>query len=268
MAHVRDEMPPGRAGRSVLRWVGGLSDAVIVNSGFIGEQFQGLSKRVRVAYNSVDAGRFDPDTVDRSLVRDELGLGEAPVVAVVGHFIPPKGQDDAVRMLAELKPLVPDARLLFVGSAKFDDPGTRYDSEAFLAEIERLAREIGFEQDVVFAGERRDIPEVLAATDALLLPSWREPFGRVLIEAMAMRVPVVAAGVGGPVEVITDGADGFLGGARDPASWAQAIAPILTDRALAQRLGAQGRRTAVERFSAARTLATVLQTYDECLARK
>ena len=61
-----------------------------------------------------------------------------------------------------------------------------------------------------FLGEREDVPELIRALDILLLPSWEEPFGRALIEAMALEVPVIATSVGGPAEILDDGREGFL----------------------------------------------------------
>ena len=63
----------------------------------------------------------------------------------------------------------------------------------------------------------------MRALDVLLLPSWEEPFGRALIEAMALGVPVVATNVGGPPEIVEDGREGYLVAPREPAAWAQAI---------------------------------------------
>ena len=92
-----------------------------------------------------------------------------------------------------------------------------------------------------FLGERDDVPEVLRATDTVLVPSWEEPFGRSVIEAMAMRVPVIATNVGGPAEVIADRKNGMLLTPRAPESWARAISNLIESPALYARIARNGR---------------------------
>jgi glycosyltransferase involved in cell wall biosynthesis len=105
VAHIRDWVPPGRASQLVLRLVGRRAAAVVANSRYIAEQFDGLAPRapVRVLYNPVDLARFDPAAVDRAAARCELALGDGTVaLAVVAQLTPWKGQDDAIRALARL----------------------------------------------------------------------------------------------------------------------------------------------------------------------
>ena len=106
------------------------------------------------------------------------------------------------------------------------------------------------------------MPSVLAATDVLLVPSWREAFGRVVIEGMAMGVPVVATEVGGPAEVVRPEVDGLLLPPRDPQRWGSALAPLVADAELRARMGAAGRERAAD-FTVARHVDQVLDAYRE-----
>jgi L-malate glycosyltransferase len=154
---------------------------------------------VSVLHNCVDLSRFDPSRLGRDQARERLGLGlDQPVLGIVAQITPWKAQDDAIRIAAELARTHPRIRLLIVGSAKFVSKATRFDNIRYRAELESLTRSLGVEDNVVFMGEREDVPEILRALDVLLMPSWEEPFGRAIIEAMAMAVPVVATSVGGP----------------------------------------------------------------------
>jgi glycosyltransferase involved in cell wall biosynthesis len=105
------------------------------------------------------------------------------------------------------------------------------------------------------------VPELISALDVLLLPSWEEPFGRALIEAMELEVPVVATNVGGPPEIIVDGREGYLLPPRTPEAWAEAIARIAESPDGGRAMGLAGRRRVEEAFSAERHAADMLAVY-------
>jgi D-inositol-3-phosphate glycosyltransferase len=122
-----------------------------------------------------------------------------------------------------------EAVLLIAGEAKFLAPGTRYDNRAYEARLHRLVEDLELDGAVRFIGQRSptEMPELMSVLDLLLLPSWEEPFGKVMIEAMATGTPVVATEAGGPAEVIRDGTDGRLLPPRHPEVWAEAIETLL-----------------------------------------
>ncbi|HEX8689131.1 MAG TPA: glycosyltransferase, partial [Solirubrobacterales bacterium] len=128
----------------------------------------------------------------------------------------------------------------------------------------RLAAELGVEDGVRFLGERGDVPRVLAAADLLLLPSWREAFGRIAIEAMAMAVPVAATDVGGPAEIVRPGVDGLLLPPRQPELWAQRLGPLIESSELRREYGLRGRERAAA-FGLDAHAAAVLDLYRELL---
>ena len=243
LAHVRDWAPEGRFSRFVLGVIARRADMVVANSAYVARQFDGLPLRrpVRVVHNPVDLERFDPASADGGAVRRELGVaGDAIVLAVVAQLTPWKGQDDAITAFASLPATDRETILLFVGSAKFAGPGTQFDNVAYEGRLRRLANDLGVAERVRFAGERSDIPDVLAATDVLLMPSWQEAFGRIAIEAMAMGVPVAATDVGGPAEIVRPGIDGLLLPPRDPVAWSRGVGPLLEDARKRQEMGEQG----------------------------
>ena len=249
IAHIRDWAPDGRLPRLVHRVIARRADAVVANSAYVAAQFDGLQPRasVRVIHNPVDLGRFDPGVADGARVRRELGLPDDEVVlSVVGQLTPWKGQDDAIRAFAGLGERVAGVTLLLAGSAKFSGPATRYDNAEFERGLRSLAAELGVAERVRFLGERDDVPDLLAATDVLMLPSWREAFGRIAIEALAIGVPVLATEVGGPAEIVREGVDGMLLPPREPRRWAAALAPLVNDGALRREMGERGRERARE----------------------
>lgn len=268
IAHIRDWAPEGRFSRTVLGTIARRADAVVANSAYVARQFDGLPLRapVHVVHNPVDLEHFDPAVTDPEVARRALGVPDGAVaLAVVAQLTPWKGQDDAIRILAELIAGGKDAVLLIAGSAKFAGAGTQFDNAGFERRLHELTAELGVDRRVIFLGERSDVPAVLAATDVLLLPSWQEAFGRIAIEAMAMAVPVAATEVGGPAEIVRPGVDGLLLPPRQPQLWARQLAPLVESPALRLEYGRRGRERAAA-FGLEAHAGAVLDLYRELLA--
>jgi glycosyltransferase involved in cell wall biosynthesis len=243
---VHDCLPPGPVTRGVTRAIDAGSAALVANSrhtaGCLGPR---AGADAVVAYNPIDLDAFAHAGADRDRVRAELGAGpEDELLGVVAQITPWKGQETAVRALAELRRARPAARLALVGSTKFVSAATRYDNEAYLRELRATIAALGLDGAVHFAGEREDVPAVLAALDLVLVPSWEEPFGRVVVEAMAAGTPVLATAVGGPAEIVEDGVSGRLLPPRDPSAWARAAAGLLGDPSARDALAERGRERA------------------------
>lgn len=263
IAHIRDLAPGGRAADLVLSLIARRADAIVANSAYVADRFGQARGRVRVIHNPIDLGRFDPGKADGRAVRAELGIGEDTVVlTVVGHISPIKGQDEAIAILADLVAAGNDVVLLLVGSVKFASAGTRLDNRAFGERLPLLASELEVADRVRFLGERADVPSLLAATDVLLMPFWREPFGRVAVEAMAMGVPVAASEVGGPAEIVRADVDGLLLPPRAPGAWSDALERLLPDTGRRRGLGENAQARAAD-FGVGAHVAQVLALYRE-----
>lgn len=245
-----DVMPPGRVTRAIRELVDRTCSLVIAVSPHVQANLRelGFRSHTRVVFPPVRMEQFDPDRVSRNGLRDSLAPGGGPLFGVIGQITPWKGHDTAIRALAELRRTRPDARLVIAGGITFDEPATRFDNAQFLAELHELVEGLGLSGAVTFAGPRKDVPELLASLDALLLPSWDEPFGTIVWEAMAMRVPVVVSSVGGPGDEVTDGEDGLVAPPHEPSTWAAAMERILDDPDAARLMGETARATA-ERYS-------------------
>ncbi len=143
---------------------------------------QGYPRRIEVVYNGVAL-----DGTPSSGLRDELGVPpEAPLIGEIGRLCDVKGQRELIEALAQ----VPDVHAVLVG-ADLEQGG------AYQRELERVAERAGVRDRVVFAGRRDDAAGLLAELDVFALPSWTEGLPLVVLEAMAMRRPVVATPVGG-----------------------------------------------------------------------
>lgn len=141
---------------------------------------------------------------------------------------------------------VPEARFVIAGGAS-----AAFDTD-YPAELAALAERLGVEHAVTFAGEVADPQEFVRGVDVLVHVAAVESFGLVYVEAMLAQVPVVAPDRGGGTEAVRDGVEGLLVDVDDGAALAGAIVRLLRDPALRERLGAAGRRRALEEFTARR----------------
>ncbi len=204
----------------------------------------------------VDPDAFAPDAVQRERVRRELGLGPHDVcVGFAGRLVPEKGAGDLINAIAEL----PDARVLLLG----DGPER--------ARLEALALAAGAADRVWFAGHvpSTAMPDWLRALDILALPSrasarWAEQFGRVMVEAMACAIPVVASRSGEIPHVLGDA--GVLVPEADPVALRQALAALATDPSRRFELGARGRSRVLDHFTHGRIARQTVEFYESVVA--
>jgi glycosyltransferase involved in cell wall biosynthesis len=262
VVHVRDRLPRGTVSEAIISALVRGARAVIANSAYTAERIPPGRAPVHVIPSPVDVEKLARGDTDRTSERARLGLGDGEVaLAMVGQITPWKGQDLAIRVAAALSDFERPVRLLIVGSPKFTSPGTRYDNRAYAEHLQRLVASLDLEERVWFLGEREDVPAILAASDLLLAPSWEEPFGRAIVEAMATGVPPVATETGGPAEIIDHGVDGLLLPPRDADAWADAVRDLLRRPDDLREMGSRAREQAVARFSVAKHVEQVLDVY-------
>jgi len=178
----------------------------------------GSAKQYRVIPSGVDIESLRERAPERRDAREKLGWrAEKRAVVGVGRLVPIKGFDIAVRALPELRTALPEIRLVLVG----EGPERR--------RLEELASEAGVGRYLTITGAVEDVTPFLAAADVLVAPSRNEGMGRVLVEAMALGLPVVAARVGGVASVVSHGQTGELVRPDQPAELARALIELLTD---------------------------------------
>jgi glycosyltransferase involved in cell wall biosynthesis len=205
--------------------------------------------RAYVVHNAVDLSSFSPTPWPESAV---LRVG------IIGNFTPAKVHEDFLRMAAEVCQHRTDIEFWIIGEDTF---GTGRD-----AELKACARALGIERNVKFLGHRSDIAALVAQLHLVVLTSKIEPFGRVLIEAMASRRPVIATRVGGIPEVVRHGKTGYLVDAGDYRGMASRVVELLSSRERWEELAQNALADAQDRFAVARHAGRIVQIYDEVLA--
>ncbi len=257
--HVRDVSLTGIGG--VDRAMARAASAIVAVSESIGGSVPpvpGAAEKTAVIFNGVDTDAFAPG--DPAAVRDELGIDtRTPLAGIVGQIVPWKGHDRFLDAMAAVAARLPDARFLVVGANRFGDHPDLPDR------LRTQAAGLGLAGKVVFTGWRDDVADVMNALDVLVLPSENEPFGRVVIEAMACETPVVAFRRGGPAEIIEHERTGLLVEPFDVGAMADAVTALLGDRDRAAEMGRAGRQVVRERFSADACAENVQQLYAQLL---
>ncbi|CAN5752092.1 glycosyltransferase [soil metagenome] len=224
---------------------------------------------IELIYNGVDLERYAYLEACCTLP-EEYGFPEgSPLVGVVARLEAEKGHRTLLEAWPHVLRAVPEARLLIIGEGSLRD------------ELEAQAEELGLLGEacsgdhcvgtrkarpgakVVFTGLRDDVPAVTAALDVAVLPSYREAQGLAILEAMALRRPVIATAVGGVPEMIEHERSGLLVPPHDAAALGEAIVRLLTDHPLADTLARTGHDLALARFSLTAMVEAVAGLYEQ-----
>lgn len=247
---------------AMARW---WSDRIIVTSnaiaGMYGPERQWPVQLVRVP-NGVEPDRFTPG--DGTRVRAELNVAPGqPLVGIVCRLDAWKGVDDFLEAAALVAVADHEAAFAVIG-------GPIIGQESYEDALRLRARELGLGQRMRFSGWRygpSEMPDVHRALDILVLASREpEPFGLVVLEAMATGKPVVATAHGGPLDIVQDGRTGDLVPPRDPAAMARAIVALLHDPDRCVRMGVRARERVLSHYTAEQYVAGVEAVYRELVA--
>ena len=186
----------------------------------------------RVVHPAVEVRRFAPDALPAPrAMRGKLGLPtEGPLVGMVGRLQRWKGMHTFVAAMPRVLRAHPDAHGLIVGGKHDLEPN-------YQEEVTRQIQRLGLEGRIIQAGFQTNVPEWMQALDVFVHASDREPFGMVIIEAMALGKPVVAGAAAGPTEIITEGQDGLLAPFEDSEALAQQILRFLDEPDFARAAG-------------------------------
>ncbi len=234
----------------------GWAKLVIVPSTVIGqhmvEAFGVPKENLRLIARSVDLKKF-------GVPRADVPGKSHSVISIVGRITPLKGHTYFLRAMATVIRSLPYVKIWVIG-------GVPEKKASYKQELEVLVRQLGLSEQVEFLGNRQDVPQLLAQTDVLVLSTTtQEAFGRVILEAQAAGVPVVATRVGGVIEIIDDDRTGILVPPKDPDAMAQEVVRLLRDRKLAETIVKAARKKLEERFTLDMMAHKTIGVYEELL---
>lgn len=215
-------------------------------------------QKVVTLYNGIDLTRFTPVTpAERQATRAEFGIPpDAPLLTTVAVLRPPKGIQFMIEAMPAILNTAPQTRYLIVGDGQHRDT------------LQTLAHTRGVAGRVIFAGTRHDIPRLLAAADAFVLPTLTEALPTVLAEAMAAQKPIIASNVGGVPEMVEHGRNGLLLSPAEPDQLAKACLQLVQNPQQAQAMGAAGRQIVEEKFNITRHVQQLGDIYQEVLLER
>jgi glycosyltransferase involved in cell wall biosynthesis len=208
-----------------------------------------------VVHSGIDLSRLD-DVPDRRIdYRREFGVPkDGPLILNIGHCADHKGQRDLVSAAPAVLARHPGARIVIAGDGEL------------LPDLLAQAEELGLGGRVLFPGFRTDVPALLRAADLFCFPSRLEGLGTSVLDALALRCPVVSTTAGGIPEMIDSGVHGLLVPPRDPGALAAAMLRVLDQPEQARAMAEAGRRRVEEEFTCQRTAERTAAEYRRLLA--
>jgi glycosyltransferase involved in cell wall biosynthesis len=238
----------GAARRVLLRWLARRVSRIVVFSEAQKRDLARTAPELLGRCEIVPVGIEPPrPSASRAQVREELAVApEVPFVAMFARFDAMKGHDTFLRAAGALRRQRPDAAFAIVGGAL--NARVLPHVARVRARVVALRRELGLEAAVRLSGFVPDAAGVMVSCDVVVCPSLNEPFGLVVVEAMALGIAVVVSDSGGPAEIVEDGVSGLHFRTGDPASLAAAVERLLADVALRRRLAEAGRLRASMRY--------------------
>ena len=228
------------------------------------EEFGVPYDRIRLIHRGVNLREFVESEPPKDAIQNPPNVQHSPVsekkefiIGIVGRITAIKGHGTLLKAMARVTRLFPNAKLWVIG----ESPRRRYRDELGL-----LTRKLGIESSVEFMGTRHDMPQLLRQMDLLVAPAvGEEAFGRVLIEAGACGVPVIASRIGGIVDVVDHGENGLLVPAGDAAALGEAIIGVLRDPEHARQRAHNLKRKVYEVFSDKRMFEQTVEVYREAV---
>lgn len=240
---------------AILPVVAALASRVVVQGHALKEQRTGsrarLYRKAVVLYPAIDLNAFNPARFDagtKQAVKEELGIPtDGPLIGMIGNHRW-KGHPYFVEAAQRIKQHVKNAKFVIIGSRLEADT-------LYWKQLSEQMTQTGLTDDIVCTGFHKDIPRVLSALDVFVLPSIWESCPNVVLEAMAMQVPVVATDVGAVAELVLDGQTGTVVPPRDGQSLAQAVLGYLNAPPVDLATMTQAARKRVEREFSVDTIA-------------
>ena len=250
--HATQRGPKATVSGAAHHWVVGRMSRILAISEAVRQAMldrgEAPAHKITVVPNGISA----PEPADPAATRRGLGIAaDTPLVVCAARLEREKDIASLVSAIGSVRGTVPEVRCLVAGTGSQK------------AALEEQIGGLNLAGAVTLLGFRADATSLMAAADLFVLPSLAEPFGLVLLEAMALGKPVVATRAGGPLEIVVEGETGFLVPPSSPEALADAISRLLADPDACRRLGENGLARFRQFFTAERMAQATLAVYAE-----
>ena len=244
--------------RHFYNWFVRFYPLILTNSDYMRNKIVEVTKikpqKIKVYYYGIDIDKYENDPANSNL-KAKLDIpGSNRVLGMVGRLAEQKGVDDFIKIASEIQKVSGQCSFVVIG----DGP--------LRAALEKIAKE--YKVDIKFLGDRQDVPELLSIFDVFIFTSRWEPFGIVVLEAFAARLPVVGFKVPGMREIIEKGGGGILIEERDPCKVAKIAVDLLEDRKRYSELSNEGYLNVQKNFSVQKTIKILEEEYSLLLGKR
>ena len=217
-------------------------------------------EKIVLHYNGVDTKVFDPQAADGLKIRKEFKIDDNDIlIGMVARFSAGKGHEEFLKAAGKLNELYDNLKFIIIGEASKGE-------DNYEKKIRNLADKYNL-PNLIFAGFRVDIPDVLKAMDIFVFPSHSEAFGVALAEAMAMERPSVSTSSDGILDICVDNVTGFLFEKQNPDDLADKINKLIKDPALRSEFGKAARKRVIENFDSEKLMDELVVFYKNILKR-
>lgn len=225
-------------------------------SDYISHKIAGEEKFV-IIHSGIELSKYQELSQEEKIkLKKEIGLPENSfVVGTVGRLVPVKNPELLIKASQPVFTQYPDTYFVFAGDGPLKE------------DLRTAAKEIGGEKNIVFLGWRDDAHRILSIFDVFCLPSLNEGMGRVLAEAMAHGIPIVASDVGGIPDLVIHEKNGFLVPSQNTEELAKCIQILIADEEMRKKMGDEGKKM-VLRFNSDTMVKKIAGMYEELLSQK
>jgi glycosyltransferase involved in cell wall biosynthesis len=245
-----------------------LVDAFIYISEDVAKFYTSQKRRIfngTVIHNGVDVSKFTQN-YNAASVRKEFGINsEQTLVGIIGRIDWWKGHEYFLKAMSRAIKHIEGLRGLIIGDLEKNFSFNR--NRLYLVKLKSLINTMNLDDKILFTGFRNDVPRLISALDVVVHASSKpEPFGLVIIEAMAAGKPVIATAAGGVLDIIEDGVNGLLVPCCDAEAMADAIVQVVSNLKKSKQIGIAAQQCVTEKFTVQQQIMAVEKLYDSIFA--
>lgn len=277
--HIREIIPNTKIGRLQKWLIKFIASDIIAISKEVEKQFD--KRKTTLIYNGINPEEFKPDS-EREIIRKKYGLNEEKetIFTHIGQLFPEKGTFIFLKAAKLLIESGYNVRFFIIGGHPVSNLNSSFATKikkilkyllglrikTWKEELKNFAGDEGIAERVIFTGYRDDIPNFISLSDAIVAPHYvPEPFGRTLIEAGALRKPVISTNIPATPEIVIDGKTGLLVEPNSPEALAKAMKHIINNPTEAQKMGENAYQRVLNNFHIDMTHSKIRDLYRKLL---